>query len=48
MTVPKLINAVIVLLGAAYTAINLATGGEPSPLTAPLSVVGLMQYVVLE
>lgn len=48
MTISKIISASIVLLGAIYTAINLATGGEPSPLTAALAVVGVVQYAVLE
>ena len=39
MIASKIISATIVLLGAIYTAINLATGGEPSPITAALAVV---------
>lgn len=48
MSFAKINASCMVLLGAIYTAVNLATGGEPSPLTAALAFVGVVQYVVLE
>ena len=48
MTAQKIISAIIVLLGGLYTAINVYAGGEPSPLTAALTVANVVQYAVLE
>lgn len=48
MSFAKINAACIVFVTAIYTVMNVYAGGEPSPLTAALTVVGLVQYVVLE
>ena len=42
MTVSKIISAIIVILGAVYTAVNVYVGGEPSPAIALMAVIGLV------
>lgn len=48
MSMPKTISAGAVICCAIWTGVNLATGGDGSPLLALIAVLGLVQYVVVE
>lgn len=48
MTISQYCSAGTIVYCAIWTAVNLATGGEPSPLMALIAVLGLVQYVVVE